>query len=107
MLAACALCAAACLLLALWPRLQPGPGFRALVPVQTGAAALEAPADLPINRASLEDLKALPGISAVVAQAILDRRAAMPFRYPEDLLSVPGVGEARLEALMPLLTPDR
>ena len=58
-----------------------------------------------INTAGAKELAALPGIGEVRAQAILDYRAEHgPFRYPEDLLYVPGIGEETLAGLLDLIT---
>lgn len=60
---------------------------------------------LNINTATAEELAALPGIGAVKAEAILAYRAANgPFRYPEDLIQVKGIGEGTLKALLDRIT---
>lgn len=58
-----------------------------------------------INTASLSELTTLPGIGPVIGQRILDyRQAHGPFEQFADLLQVSGIGENRLEALLPLIT---
>ena len=65
-------------------------------PVASGSA----PVDL--NRATADELEALPGIGPVLAQRIvLDRRQSGRFKTPEDLLRVRGVGPRLLERLRP------
>lgn len=57
-----------------------------------------------INLASLQELDALPRVGPVIAQRIIDWRADHgKFSRPEDLDAVPGIGEAMLAALLPLI----
>jgi len=58
-----------------------------------------------INRADLAELMRLPGIGEQRAQAILTYRAENGlFRTPEELLQVPGIGEALLAGMRDLIT---
>jgi len=53
-----------------------------------------------VNTADTATLQALPGVGPVLAQRIVDHRAEFgPFVVVEDLLDVPGIGEAKLAAL--------
>ena len=57
-----------------------------------------------LNTATLEDILQIPNIGEKTAQAILDFRAEIGgFSYVEDLLSVSGIGQARLEAIRQLV----
>ena len=60
-----------------------------------------------VNAAGETELAQLPGIGPTLARRIVDRRTATgPFRAADDLLDVPGIGPATLEALRPhLRTP--
>jgi len=58
-----------------------------------------------VNSASAVELEALPGIGEVIAQEILDYRAANgPFGSVDDLLDVSGIGEVTLENIRDLVT---
>ena len=52
-----------------------------------------------INTASADELMDLKGIGEKKAQAIVDfRENNGPFRQPEDIIKVPGIGPKTLEA---------
>jgi competence ComEA-like helix-hairpin-helix protein len=69
---------------------------------RTASASGEAAAMVDLNQAGLAELDALPGIGPVLAGRILQHRAAHgPFREPEDLLAVPGIGPRLYERLRP------
>ncbi|MBV8981854.1 MAG: helix-hairpin-helix domain-containing protein [Acidimicrobiia bacterium] len=68
----------------------------------TGAVAPTGPVDL--NRATVEQLDALPGVGPATAKAIVDYRTRHgSLRSVDDLLSVPGIGPAKLANLKPLV----
>jgi len=74
-------------------------------PGQPRAAALLYGGRLDLNRATVEDLAALPGIGPERAARISRRRQQRgPFRSVEDLREVPGVGETTVNRLRPLVT---
>ena len=57
-----------------------------------------------LNRASAADLEALPGVGPVLAERIVAFRDANgPFSTVEDLLQIPGIGEAKLASIRDLV----
>lgn len=53
-----------------------------------------------VNQASPSDLEGIPGVGPVLASRIASfREEHGPFETPEDLLDVPGIGEAKLAAM--------
>jgi len=56
-----------------------------------------------INTASAAELATLPGIGDSKAKAIVEYRAADPFRTVEDLKKVKGIGDKTFESLRPNL----
>lgn len=72
-----------------------------------GPATAGAPAggQIDLNTATVEQLDTLPGIGPSTAQKIVSDRASNgPFRTVDDLMRVPGVGPAKLDALKGLVT---
>lgn len=54
---------------------------------------------LNMNRATQSELESLPGIGPVLAAAIIQYRAAIPFKSLEELMDVNGIGPKRLQAI--------
>jgi competence protein ComEA len=60
---------------------------------------------IPLNRATAEELDAIPGIGPGLARRIVEHRETLgPFTELEALQQVAGVGEKTLEKLRPYLT---
>jgi competence protein ComEA len=77
----------------------PGPGADSGVLVDNGDGRVA------INTASETDLETLPGVGPVLAERIVSYRDTNgPFQTPEDLLDVPGIGEAKLGAIRDLIS---
>jgi competence protein ComEA len=58
-----------------------------------------------LNRATAAELEGLPGVGPVLAGRIVAHRDQNgPFSAVEDLLEVPGIGEAKLAAIRDLVT---
>jgi competence protein ComEA len=79
------------------------------VPPPVGGVPAGAPTTVPgpvdINRATAEQLDALPGIGPTTAQAIVDHREqAGPFATVDQLEDVRGIGPAKLDAIRELVT---
>ena len=71
-------------------------------PAVKAAAAIGEPVDL--NRASLRELDALPGVGPVLAARIIDHRTRHgAFRSKDDLRAVRGIGPRLFERLEPLI----
>ena len=72
----------------------------------TGGSETSAGGPLSLNRASATELEALPGVGPVLAGRIVAFRETNGlFEVVEDLLEVPGIGEAKLSAMRDLVTP--
>ena len=65
------------------------------------AAAVPASAEqrVDLNRATASELASLPGVGEAKAQAIIAYREATPFASVDDLLRVKGIGDKLLEQL--------
>jgi competence protein ComEA len=77
--------------------------FTALLPLQ--AAPPKGPVEpVDLNGASATELMQLPRVGARTARRILDyRKANGPFRRPEELLNIKGIGEKGFLRLRPYL----
>jgi competence protein ComEA len=80
----------------------------ALMLAPLAAAAAEPPAgaatgQVNVNTASMEELMTLPGIGPAKAKAIVEYRSQKPFKTPEDLLRVRGIGRGIFKDLRDLL----
>ena len=74
---------------------------RADSPVKSGVAG----ARINLNRATAEELQALPGIGAVIAERIVAFRGEHGgFGKPEELMEVSGVGARTFARIAPLVT---
>lgn len=90
-----------------WPAPKKAPAefdSKALAVPMIAQIPLQTSGTIAINTADVEDLQELPGVGETMAQNILDERAAHgSFYYPEDLLTVRGIGEKKLSGLIPWL----
>jgi len=65
-----------------------------------------APSRIDLDRATARDLERLPGIGpALAARIVADRAEQGPFRSPEALLRVRGIGPRTLRRIRPYLAP--
>lgn len=77
-------------------------GQQLVVPVlsPTGGPAVSSDGRVRINTADAAALEGLPGVGPVLAERIVSYRDSHgPFATVEDLLDVPGIGEAKLAAM--------
>ena len=91
-------------------------GQRVFVPAVGGTVPPEPAGPIPtttgepaglidLNRATADELDALPGIGPTTAAAIVDHRDRNgPFAAVDDLEQVPGIGPAKLDVIRPLVT---
>jgi competence protein ComEA len=64
----------------------------AATPADAAKKALPAGERIDLNRATVAELMRLPGVGEKRAQAIVAHRTRQPFRRPEDVLAVKGLG---------------
>lgn len=88
------------------PAVETMPASLPTEPSVPGTTGIPEPAfPLNINTASAEELTFLPGIGEVMARRIVDWRDANgPYEALTDLLEVEGIGEHRLEQILPYIT---
>lgn len=80
----------------------PGPGDSTAVGSPTAGEAADGL--IAINQADASALEELPGVGPVLAERIVAHREANgPFAVVEDLLEVPGIGEAKLASMRDLI----
>lgn len=73
-------------------------------PQSTATQSPITPAPLDINRATIEDFAALPGVGPELARRIVSYREKHgPFRRVEDLLVIRGIGRKKWKAIRPYL----
>lgn len=78
----------------------------ALMLVPLCAAAADPPAgagQVNVNTATVDELMALPGIGPSKARAIVEYRSQKPFKTPEDLLRVRGIGKGIFKEIHELI----
>lgn len=74
---------------------------------ETASSAAKAVFPLDINAATAEELSQIKGIGSVTAQNIVDYRESRGYFYSfEDLLNVSGIGEKKLENMIPFIFID-
>jgi len=77
-----------------------GDGTRIVVPIETASFVGVVDGAVRLNSASVTELQTLPGVGPVLAERIVTHRESVgSFETVEDLLGVPGIGEAKLAAI--------
>jgi len=60
-----------------------------------------------INTADAQKLQALPGIGPAIAERIVQyRQTHGPFKNPEDIKNVQGIGDKKYDAIKDLITTE-
>jgi competence protein ComEA len=87
----------------------PAASFRRPPPASSSRAPpAPGPPPIDLNQATEADLESLPGIGPALAGRIVEHRTLRgPFARVEDLVDVPGIGEATLAVLAPLVRVGR
>ena len=60
-------------------------------------------AKLDLTRASIQQLKTLPGVGDALAKRIVDFRTRTPFKVVRDLKKVSGIGEKKFQEIAELV----
>lgn len=85
-------------------RAAPDAGTAARTDFQSGKAGQRR---IPINSATREELERLPGVGpGLAARIVAHRERHGPFRRPEHLMLVRGIGERRFRELRALVTVE-
>ncbi|NMC69516.1 MAG: helix-hairpin-helix domain-containing protein [Myxococcales bacterium] len=88
-------------------RVGPVPSGPVVAAAQTAAAETPAVSGVVnINTATAQQLQLLPGVGPSRAQAIIAQRERHPYRRPEDLLSIRGIGRATLNRMLPYVVVE-
>ncbi len=84
-------------------RLERKPVAAPVSSVSTGGKIQPGDAPIDVNSADAATLQRLPGIGPTLANRIVIYRDTAPFRSPEDLRRVKGIGPKTLDALRPFV----
>ena len=74
--------------------------------VAAGAASGALETRVNLNSASADELARLPGVGPAKAKAIIEHRNEEPFRTPEELRKVKGIGEKLYDRLKDQITVE-
>lgn len=69
-----------------------GPGFAGDIAKKAETTSVEEAAKININTASAAELTQLKGIGTKYAERIVEYREKSPFKNPEEITNVPGIG---------------
>lgn len=79
--------------------------YTSVHPMSTVPPLMGFSADSVINTGTADQLDAFPGIGEVLAGRIIEGRAAFgPYRLPEDLLLIKGIGTKKVAGIVDALT---